>query len=272
MPKVQKFLNGICLAFVVVIFALPFVWMISTSLKTLGETLVFPPQWLPENLVWQNFVDAWNSGPFLKYFLNSVIVAVGILIFQFATVIPAAYAFARYNFPLKNFFFALTMVTLMIPAQLIFLPVFLNLSSWGLLDTLWGLILPFATSAFGIFLLRQTFKQVPEEVIEAARLDNASEWKIMRRIMVPMAKPTLVTFGLFSFITHWNDYFWPLVMTDSAEVRPLTIGIAMLRATEGISNWHIIMAGNVVLVIPILIVYLFCSRQIVKAFVYSGIK
>ncbi|HZG71847.1 MAG TPA: carbohydrate ABC transporter permease, partial [Chondromyces sp.] len=202
MPKVQKIVNGICLALVVAIFALPFVWMISTSLKTLGETLVFPPQWLPEKLMWQNFVDAWNSGPFLKYFTNSVIVAVGILIFQFATVIPAAYAFARYDFPLKNFFFAITMVTLMIPAQLIFLPVFLNLSSWGLLDTLWGLILPFATSAFGIFMLRQTFRQVPEEIIEAARLDNASEWRIMRRIMVPMAKPTLVTFGLFSFITH----------------------------------------------------------------------
>ncbi|MDQ0999657.1 sn-glycerol 3-phosphate transport system permease protein [Neobacillus niacini] len=272
MPKVQKIVNGIGLALVVSIFALPFVWMISTSFKTLAETLVFPPQWYPKNLMWQNFVEAWNSGPFLKYFTNSVIVAVGILIFQLATVIPAAYAFARYNFPLKNFFFAITMVTLMIPAQLIFLPVFLNLSSWGLLDTLWGLILPFATSAFGIFMLRQTFMQIPEEIIEAARLDNASELKIMRRIMVPMAKPTLVTFGLFSFITHWNDYFWPLVMTTSEKSRTLPIGIAQLRQVEGGATWNILMAGNMILVIPILIIFFIAQRQIIRAFVYTGVK
>lgn len=114
--------------------------------------------------------------------------------------------------------------------------------------------------------------QIPEEIIESARLDNASEWKIMLKIMTPMSKPALATIALFSFVSHWNDYFWPLVMTDSTAVRPLTLGIAMLRQTEGISNWHIIMAGNVVLVVPILIVYLFASRQIVKAFVYSGIK
>lgn len=272
MPTVQKILNGIGLAIIVAIFALPFVWMISTSFKTLGETLVFPPQWFPKHLIWQNFVDAWNSGPFLKYFTNSVIVSIGILILQFATVIPAAYAFARYKFPLKNFFFAVTLVTLMIPAQLIFLPVFLNLSSWGLLDTLWGLLLPFASSAFGIFMLRQTFLQIPEELIEAARLDNASELKIIFRIIVPIAKPTLVTFGLFSFITHWNDYFWPLVMTTSEKSRTLPIGIAQLREVDGGSVWNILMAGNMILVIPILIVFFIAQRQIIRAFVYTGVK
>ncbi|MNW62790.1 L-arabinose transport system permease protein AraQ [compost metagenome] len=128
------------------------------------------------------------------------------------------------------------------------------------------------SNAFGIFLLRQYFMQIPEEIIEAARLDNASEMKLIRRIMIPMSKPALATIGLFSFVSHWNDYFWPLVMTDSAAIRPLTMGIAMLRETEGISNWHVIMAGNVILVVPILIVYMFCSKGIVKAFVYSGIK
>lgn len=269
---IHKLINGIGLVIVVCIFALPFVWMISTSFKSLGETLTFPPQWLPEQLLWENFAKAWNSGPFLTYITNSIIVSISILVLQFATIIPAAYAFARYRFRGSNFFFGLTMITLMIPTQLIFLPVYLQMSQWGLLDTLWALILPFASSAFGIFLLRQTFKQVPEELLEAARLDGASEWKIIFKIMVPMAKPTLVTFGLFSFITHWNDYFWPLVMTTSDVARTLPLGITQLREVEGGVAWNIIMAGNMMLVLPILIVFFFAQRQIIQAFVYTGVK
>ncbi|WP_420874595.1 carbohydrate ABC transporter permease [Oceanobacillus caeni] len=267
-----KILNVIGLIVVVIIFAMPFIWMISTSLKTLGETMIFPPKWLPDELIWENFMEAWNSGPFLQYFINSVIVSVGILMLQFITVIPAAYAFARYEFRCKNILFGLVMVTMMIPAQLIFLPVFLNLSDWRLLDTLWGLILPFATSAFGIFMLRQTFKQVPEELLEAARLDNSSEFKIMMKMMVPMAKPTLITLGLFNFITHWNDYFWPLVMTTTERARTLPVGIAQLRQVDGGVAWNILMAGNVILVIPILITFFFAQRQIIRAFTYTGVK
>jgi sn-glycerol 3-phosphate transport system permease protein len=260
------------LIFIVAVFALPFIWMISTSFKTLGETLTFPPSWIPEQFVWENFVKAWNSGPFFHYFLNSLMVSIGILILQFLTIIPAAYAFARYQFKGSRFFFGLTMITLMIPAQLIFLPVYLQMSSWGLLDTLWALILPFASSAFGIFMLRQSFMQVPEELLEAARLDEASEWQIIYRIMIPMAKPVLITFALFSFISHWNDYFWPLVMTTSDTARTLPLGISKLREVEGGIAWNVLMAGNMILVIPILIVFFFAQRQIIRAFVYTGVK
>ncbi len=270
--SIGKVLNGIGLILVVAIFALPFVWMISTSFKTLGETLTFPPKWIPEQFIWENFSKAWNSGPFLHYFFNSLIVSIAILVLQFLTIIPAAYAFARYQFKGSKIFFALTMVTLMIPAQLIFLPVYLQMSSWGLLDTLWSLILPFASSAFGIFMLRQSFMQVPEELLEAARLDEASEWKIIFRIMIPMAKPVLITFALFSFISHWNDYFWPLVMTTSDNVRTLPIGISQLREVEGGIAWNVLMAGNMILVIPILIVFFFAQRQIIRAFIYTGVK
>ncbi|WP_202078779.1 carbohydrate ABC transporter permease [Caldalkalibacillus salinus] len=268
----SKILNAMALIIVVMIFALPFFWMATTSLKTLGETIVFPPVWLPEKLNWQNFQQAWQSGPFLHYFINSVLVSVGILILQLLTIIPAAYAFARYRFRGDTFFFGLTMITLMIPSQLIFLPVYLQMSAWGLLDTLWALILPFSSSAFGIFLLRQSFKQVPEELLEAARLDEASEWRIMMRIMVPMAKPVLITFGLFSFITHWNDYFWPLVMTTTDEARTLPIGVTKLLHVEGGVAWHILMAGNMMLVLPILLVFFFAQRHIIRAFVYTGVK
>ncbi|WP_249730600.1 carbohydrate ABC transporter permease [Paenibacillus sp. J2TS4] len=246
--------------------------MISTSLQTFEETMAFPPTWLPAWPQWSNFVDAMNAGPFLTYAKNSIIITVTIIILQFIVMIPAAYAFAKYDFKGKKIGFGLVLLAFMIPGQVTFIPVYLMLADWGIINTLWPQIIPFMSNAFGIFLLRQYFMQIPQELIESARLDNASEFKIIWKLMIPMSMPALATIGLFSFVSHWNDYFWPLVMTDSSAVRPLTIGIAMLRETEGISNWHIIMAGNVVLVIPILIVYLFASKQIVKAFAYSGIK
>jgi len=256
----------------VLVFALPFFWMLSTSLKTLPETMIFPPAWIPSSPQWENFAHAWTSGPFLHYFTNSLLIAVGILVFQMLTIVPAAYAFARYRFVGSGVLFSLVMVTLMIPSQLIFLPVYLELSAWKLLNTHWALILPFASSAFGIFLLRQSFKQVPEELIEAARLDHTPEWKIIYKIMVPLAKPVLVTFCLFSFIAHWNDYFWPLVMTTDETARTLPLGIVKIRQVEGVITWNILMAANLILVGPILLAFFFAQRQIIRAFVYTGVK
>lgn len=253
-------------------FIFPFLWMISTSLQTFEETMKFPPTWIPASPQWSNFVEAMRSGPFLTYFKNSVIVTTSIILIQLAVMIPAAYAFAQYKFFGNKILFGMVLLAFMIPGQVTFIPVYLMLADAGMIKSLWPQILPFMSNAFGIFLLRQYFMQIPQEIVESARLDNASEFKIIWKIMIPMSMPAISTVALFSFVSHWNDYFWPLVMTDSEAVRPLTMGIAMLRETEGISNWHIIMAGNVVLVVPILIVYLFASRQIVKAFVYSGIK
>ncbi|MEC0128898.1 carbohydrate ABC transporter permease [Paenibacillus pabuli] len=267
-----RILNITATIVLVAIFAIPFLWMISTSLKSYPETVIFPPKWFPSKVMWSNFQAAWESGPFFKYLMNSVVVSVSILLLQFTTIILAAYAFARYSFKGDKLLFGITMVTLMIPGQLIFLPVYLLLSKWGLINNLLALILPFSSSAFGIFMLRQSFKQVQEELIEAARLDQTPEWKIILKIMVPMARPTLVTFALFSFIAHWNDYFWPLVMTTSDATRTLPIGISKLREVDGGAAWHILMAGNMILVVPILIVFLFGQRQIIKAFVYSGVK
>ncbi|TDF97264.1 carbohydrate ABC transporter permease [Paenibacillus piri] len=256
----------------VLVFAMPFAWMLSTSLKTLPETMIFPPEWIPKHFVWNNFTKAWGSGPFLHYMTNSIIISIGILALQMLTIIPAAYAFARYRFRGSGLLFGVVMVTLMIPSQLIFLPVYLQLSAWKLLNTHLALILPFASSAFGIFLLRQAFKQVQEELLEAARLDSAKEWQIILKLMVPMVKPVLATFALFSFIAHWNDYFWPLVMTTDETARTLPLGIAKIREEEGVANWNVLMAGNMILVTPILIVFFFAQRHIIRAFVYTGVK
>jgi sn-glycerol 3-phosphate transport system permease protein len=259
-------------AAVLLVFIVPFLWMISTSLQTFEETMTFPPTIIPAIPQWVNFVDAMKAGPFLTYGINSVIITVSIIVIQLAVMIPAAYSFAKYKFAGKNILFGMVLLAFMVPGQVTFIPIYLMMADWGIGKTLLPQIIPFMSSAFGIFLMRQYFMQIPQEIIEAAKLDNASEFKIVWNIMIPMSKSALATIALFSFVSHWNDYFWPLIMTDSASIRPLTIGIAMLRMTEGISNWNIIMAGNVVLVVPILIVYLFCYKQIVKAFVYSGIK
>lgn len=267
---IRKATEWVGLLVVGLIFVFPFLWMATTAFKTMPEVHQFPPSLLPQTWEWGNFIKAWESGPFLTYIGNSFVVAIGILLLQFLTGVPAAYAFARYQFPGRGLLFALTLIVLMIPGHVIFLPIYVQMSDWGLVNTLWSLILPYAASAFGIFLLRQAFMQVPDEVIEAARLDNASEWKIMWTIMVPMAKPVLVTFGLFSFIYHWNDYFWPLIMTNSDEVRTLPIGISNLHMSDGGTLWNVMMAGNLILVLPILIVFFVAQRHIIQAFVYQS--
>ncbi|MGE7272991.1 carbohydrate ABC transporter permease [Brevibacillus panacihumi] len=268
--RAWKTIEWLLLIGVGLVFVFPFLWMFITAFKTMPEVYQFPPSWWPNSWQFENFRIAWSSGPFLTYVWNSLIVALGTLVLQFLIGVPAAYSFARYRFKGRNMLFGLSLIALMIPSQVIFLPVYVQMSHWGLVDTLWALILPFGASAFGIFLLRQAFMQVPDEVVEAARLDNASEWKIMWTIMVPLAKPVLVTFGLFSFIYHWNDYFWPLIMTNSDSVRTLPIGISMLKAAEGGKQWNVIMAGNMILVFPILIVFFFAQRHIINAFVYQS--
>ena len=251
---------------IVMIFVLPFYWMIITSIKSLEEVLKFPPSLWPKSPQWENFKVAITAIPFIKYTLNSILVTAGILVCQMLTVIPAAYAFARYRFKGKNFFFGLTMATMMIPGQLVFLPIFLMFSNFGLINTYWSLILPFASSAFGIFMLRQSFMQIPEEILEAAQMDKASELQIIFQIMMPIVKPTIATLALFTFISSWNDYFWPLVMTTTDKVRTLPLGIAALRTVDSGITYHIVMAGNVIMILPIIVAFIFAQKQIIKAF------
>lgn len=258
--------------FIIAVFFVPFYWMLLTAIKSVGETLKFPPTFWVKNPQWNNFSYAFNAIPFLKYIINSVIVTGAIIACQLVTVVPAAYAFARFHFKGKNFLFALAMVTMMIPGQMIFLPLFLMFSKWGLINDFWSLILPSATSAFGIFMLRQTFMQVPEELIEAARLDNASEFKIIYKIMLPIAKPTVVALILLAFIGSWNDYFWPLVMTTNDDVRTLAVGIVSLSKVDSGVVYHTLMAGNTMLMAPIFIIYAIAQEQMIKAFTYLGDK
>ena len=265
-------LNAALKLLLIFLIAYPFIWMVFTSFKPYKETTIYPPTLLPTNWTTEGYVKALEMvdvAPFLK---NSLIVSLTVLVLQYLVIVPAAYAFARCKFRFKGFFFGIVLLGFMIPQQVTFIPIYLMFSKAGLLQSLIPQILPFISNAFGIFLLRQYFMQIPEEIIEAARLDDAGELKIILRIMIPMARPAIFTIGLLSFISSWNSYFWPLIMTTKDAYRTLPIGVAMLNSQEGGRLWNVLMAGNMFLVVPILIVYLFANKQIRKAFAYSGIK
>ena len=270
--KLGRFMNAALKIIVILIFIFPFYWMLSTSLKSLTEALEFPPTLIPSSLHWENYAHVFEVVPIAQYFKNSVIVSLAVLVLQYLIIVPAAYSLSRHEYKGKKLFFGLVLLGQMIPQQITFLPVYFMFSKVKLLGTLLPLILPFISNPFGIFMLRQYFMQIPQEVIEAAKLDDASNMKIMFKVMMPMATPALVTIGLLSFISTWNSYFWPLIMTSSEALRTLPVGVAALKSSETLQMWHIIMAGNVVLVLPILIVYLVASKRIRNSFAYSGIK
>lgn len=268
----SKAIEIVALLILSAIFIFPFVWMLSTSVKNPQEMMQLPPTIIPKEIVLENYSAAWNSGPFFRYLLNSIFVTGSILIIQFVVMVPAAYAFSKIKFKCEKILFGILLVGLMIPPQVTFLPVYMMMSKLGLINTYVPLIIPFMTTSFGIFLLRQNFMQISDEIIEAAKLDGASDLKIMFRIMVPMAKPAVITFILFNFIYHWNNYFWPLVMTNTDAIRTLPIGVALLKSSEGITAWNVIMAGNIILILPIILVYIFANKKVKEAFMYSGIK
>lgn len=257
---------------VIIIIAYPFVWMVLTSFKPYKETTVYPPTFLPQVWTTEGYHQALGLIDVLHYFKNSLIISLSVLALQFLIIIPAAYAFARCKFRFKGLFFGIVLLGFMVPQQVTFVPVYLMFSKAKMLQSFWPQILPFISNAFGIFLLRQYFMQIPEEIIEAARLDDAGEFKIILKIMIPMARTAIFTIGLLSFISSWNSYFWPLIMTTSDTFRTLPIGVALLNGQEGGRLWNMLMAGNMFLVVPILAIYIIANKQIRKAFAYSGIK
>ena len=265
-------LNAALKLLLIFLIAYPFIWMVFTSFKPYKETTIYPPTLLPTNWTTEGYVKALEMVDVATFLKNSLIVSLTVLVLQYLVIVPAAYAFARCKFRFKGFFFGIVLLGFMIPQQVTFIPIYLMFSKAGLLQSLIPQILPFISNAFGIFLLRQYFMQIPEEIIEAARLNDAGELKIILRIMIPMARPAIFTIGLLSFISSWNSYFWPLIMTTKDAYRTLPIGVAMLNSQEGGRLWNVLMAGNMFLVVSFLIVYLFANKQIRKAFAYSGIK
>ncbi len=223
-------------------------------------------------LTLENFVKAWNAAPFARYFLNTFLLVTGILAGQFVLCTLAAYAFARYRFFGHNVAFALVLIQLMVLPEILIVQNYSTMSSLGLVDTITGIGLPYVASAFGIFLLRQTFKTVPKELEEAARVEGCGALGVLWRVYIPLARPTYLAYGLISISDHWNNFLWPVVITNSTHSRPLTVGLELFAAPETGVDWSIISAGTLMTVAPLLLAFLLFQRQFVQSFMRAGIR
>ncbi len=220
----------------------------------------------------ENFRVAWSQAPFARYFLNTFILVSMILVAQFILCTLAAYAFARFEFPGKSIAFGLMLLQLMIMPEVLIVENYITMSKLGLVDTILGIGLPYMASAFGIFLLRQTFKTIPKELEDAARVEGCSALQILWKVYIPLARPTYVAFGLVSVSYHWNNFLWPLVITNSVTTRPMTVGLAIFGAPESGVDWSIVTAGTLLAVAPLLVAFLLFQRQFVQSFMRAGIK
>lgn len=271
--RLLTFVGDLIKIVVMLAFVFPFYWMVITAFKPYVESMQVPPTLWPQTWTLEGFYSTFNSGLDIpRFMLNTVIVTASVICLQLVVMVPAAYAFAKRKFPLSGIAFGVVLVAFMIPQQLTYIPVYLMMAKAKLISSLWPQILPLGADAFGIFMLRQSFKQIPDEIVESAKLDGAGEIKVMLRIMLPMCKSAMVTIAMFSFIGTWNSYFWPLVMTNNDAYRPLTLAIERLRDAEVGIHWNTLMAGNCLLVVPILVVFIFASRKIIEGFAYRGVK
>lgn len=257
-----------------IVVTLPLAWMISTSLKKSTEVFVLPPQWIPPNPQWGNYKTVFESASFGRYFLNSAIVTGSTVFGTLLSCSLAAYAFARLRFPGRNLIFVLLLSTLMLPATVTIVPRFIVFEQLNWLNSFKPLIVPaFFGNAFNIFLLREFFRTIPNDLEDAARLDGASTLRIFATIVLPLSKPALVTVALFSFINSWNDFFNPLLYLSSEEKYTIAIGVINFTGSNRVGpQMHLLMAASFLATVPVLIVFFIAQRQFVKGIVFSGLK
>jgi len=255
-----------------VVMVMPFAWMLLASVKDLGQLYQVPPNWIPNPLVFQNYVNAWTSVPFDTGYLNSAIVTVTVVIANLLTCSMAAYAFARIEFPFRHTLFILFLATLMVPEQVTIIPLYIIIESVGLTDTLLSLIIPYALfNAFGVFLLRQFIKSLPVDLEEAAIVDGANRWTIYWRIILPLIRPALAAFGIFTFLFQWNNFFRPLVFLNSIDNYTVPLAINFFRGQYA-TDFALLMAGSSISIVPVLMVYVIGQRQIIEGIATTGMK
>lgn len=268
----KKILLYIVLIIISIISIGPFIWLISTSLKSGDENIFsYPPKLIPEKLTFENYIQVWKTVPFENYIINSFVVAIISVFLNLLLSSLAAYPLARLKFKGKNFIFYLILSTMMIPFQVIMIPIFVICLKLHLTNTYLGLILPMSVSAFGIFLLRQAYLSIPLELEEAAIIDGCSYFDIWWRIMLPLIKPALATLGIFVFVNSWSDFIWPLIILKDPFKYTLPVGLAYLTGTFS-ANWRLIAAGSVISIIPIVIFFGFLQRYFISGATAGSLK
>jgi multiple sugar transport system permease protein len=251
--------------------AVPLVWAVKSSLGTNAELQATPVQWLPTSLHFENYTDGLVAQPFSTYFLNSFIVAVAVTITTVVASALAGYGFAKFSFPGRSLLFAIVIVSLMIPFQAIMIPLFIQVRSYGWLDSLVGLIIPGAVSGFGIFLMRQFMRGIPDALCEAARIDGANELQVFWRVVLPLARSSLAALAALTFLASWNNFLWPLIVVQSTRTMTVPLGLAQFQGTD-LTNYVEIIAVSLVAAIPVVALYVVMQRQIITSFATTGVK
>jgi multiple sugar transport system permease protein len=267
----RNIVYSVLLAVVCLLVLVPFVWMISSSLKHDNQVFTVPTQWVPREFVWSNYVDIWTQIPMLTYLRNSAFLAIAISFLQVLTGSFAAYGFAKLRFPGRDWLFLAYLATIAVPWQAYMIPQYLIMERIGLVDTHLSIILLQAFGAFGVFLMRQYYMSIPDELIEAARIDGLSEYRIWWRIMLPLSRPAIASLGLLTFVATWNDYMGPFIYLTSNELWTVQLG---LRSFVGQYDaaYAMIMTGSVISVLPVVLVFLLGQRQFIQGIATSGLK
>ena len=251
------------------VMLLPFFWMVSTSFKQPSELFTYPPTWFPENLEWSNYEDAMTSMPFDRFYFNSVFVASTVTIIQIFTSSLAAFAFARLQFRGRDAIFTLYIAALMIPFPVLLIPNFIIVNQLDWLNTYWALIIPPAFSAFSTFLLRQHFKTLPLDLDESARIDGATSLRIWWSVIMPLSKTAIAAISILVFLGSWNDFLWPLVVTNSEEMRTVPVGLNSFQGQYSV-KWNLLMAAAVVAMLPVITIYAFAQKWFIRGITMSG--
>ena len=259
------------IALLVFVMVLPFLWMVATSLMDEFAVFAYPPPLLPRPARPSNYLNAWRALPFGRFYLNSLAFSLAVVVGQVTTSALAAYAFARLRFPGRDRLFVLCLGVLMVPGILLLIPRFLVINAFGWVDTYPGLLSTELVSVWGIFLLRQFFLSIPQELEDAARLDGAGDWTIFWRVVLPLSKPALATLALFAFVDAWKNFQWPLIATRSMEMRTVEVGISSFHSLY-YANWPYQMAAAVTAIAPILIIFFLAQRYFVRGIQLTGLK
>lgn len=262
---------GVLLLSGAIVVALPFLWMFFTSFKTSGAILGHPETLIPVPWTLSEYSSVLTQIPFVRLFFNSILFAGGVTIVSLVFDAAAGYAFARLPFPGRSWLFVLVLVTLMVPFQVIMVPLYLLIYHLHALNTFWGLILPRMTNAFGIYFMRQFFVTLPEELLDAGRMDGLSEFRIYLKLAIPLTTSSLVTLGVFHLMYNWNDFLWPLLVTSSENMRTLPVGLALFTG-EHVQQYGPVVAGAVLSILPILVFFLFAQRTFMRGIALSGLK
>lgn len=267
-----RIVGYIAMIFCLFLIGLPVYWMIIGAFKQTAEVYQIPPTWIPAEPTLQNFVNAWNAAPFGRYYVNTTITTAFGSGFEIFFAVTSAYAFVFLRFPKKEWLFMVLLAALMVPGQVTILPNYLTIARLGWINTYQGIIVPGASVAYGTFLLRQYYKTLPLEVLDAAKVDGASYLRTLWSIVIPLAKPAIISIGLLSVVSKWNDFLWPLLVTNTREMRVLPIGIYWLMVEEGSIDWGVVMAGTLFVVLPVVLVFLYAQRYIVDGIAAGAVK